>query len=89
MSPGPAEEAGSTVRTAIGAMASTPAVLAVVLLAAFFAAIVFYSVDRERKQAHEVEMEMVERCFPIALMHAVRDETMKDFRREEEKGPEP
>jgi hypothetical protein len=73
MSPGIAEEAGQTARSTVGALASTPAVLAIILLAGIFATFITFSINREREQAHAHSMAVLERCFPIALMEAYRD----------------
>lgn len=68
MNPGPVEEAGSTVRTAITALQTNPTCLAAILLAAMFSLLIYFSVQRERSEAHEHSMAVLERCFPIALM---------------------
>ena len=71
MNPGLEEEAGSTVRSTVTALASSNSTcLAAVLLAALFSALIYFSVQRERENSHAHAMAVMERCFPAALMKA-------------------
>lgn len=73
MNPGPVEETGATVRTAITALQTNPTCLAAILLAAMFSLLIYLGVTRERANAHAEYMQVIERCFPIALMQGYRD----------------
>jgi len=64
MNPGVGEEAGTTTRTLIEALKSTPAILALVLFNLAFMALVAYIQATNSTRWHELMQQTLQQCGP-------------------------
>lgn len=62
---GVTEEAGKIAANAVEGLKTNPSCLAAIALAAIFAVLTYFSLTAQRTEAHERQMMMLERCFPL------------------------
>lgn len=63
MSPGPVEEAGKVATSAVEALKTNPSCLAAIMLAALFAGLTFYALQRDADRRAKTTDILLERCY--------------------------
>jgi hypothetical protein len=64
MNPGVVEETGQTARAGIGALASTPALLALIFMQLFTTGAVTYSIYNRQNATNMIMHKLIEQCGP-------------------------
>jgi hypothetical protein len=67
VTPGPAEEAGSTARSLIGALGSSPGLLAVIVLNILIMTGLYFGIREERQMKADIINQLFKLCAPGAV----------------------